>query len=88
MLGADQETSLTTLLGEIKARRAGTLVERTAVESYQPLGAVERVNREVASLQCTLKAALEARISGKVALDHDLISWMIRHSAWQSRNSE
>ena len=38
------------------------------------------MNCEVAGLLRTLKAALEARISGKVALDHDLISWMIRHS--------
>ena len=33
VLSADQETSLTALLDEIKARRAETLVERTAVES-------------------------------------------------------
>ena len=45
---ADQETSLATLPDEIKARRAELLVERTAVESLQSLGAVERVNREVA----------------------------------------
>ena len=42
---ADQETSLTTLLDEIKARRPETLVERTAVESHQSIGAVERMNR-------------------------------------------
>ena len=75
---ADQETSLTTLLDEIKARRAQTLVERTAVESHQSIGAVERMNREVAGLLRTLKAALDPRIG----LEHDLISWMIRHSAW------
>ena len=40
------------------------------------------MNREVAGLLRTLKAALEARIGAKVGLDHDLISWMIRHSAW------
>ena len=79
---ADQETSLTTLLDEIKARRPETLVERTAVESHQSIGAVERMNREVAGLLRTLEAALEARIGAKVGLDHDLISWMIRHSAW------
>ena len=39
MLSADQETSLTTPLDEIKARRAGTLVERTAVESHQSINA-------------------------------------------------
>ena len=33
VLRADQETSLTTLLDEIKARKAETCVERTAVES-------------------------------------------------------
>ena len=82
VLRADPETSLTTVLAEIKARRAETWVERTAVESHQSTGAVERVNREVAGLLRTLKAALEARISGKVALDHDFIRWMIRHSAW------
>ena len=79
---ADQETSLTTLLDEIKARRPETLVEHTAVESHQSIGAVERMNREVAGLLRRLKAALEARIGAKVGLDHDLISWMIRHSAW------
>ena len=79
---ADQETSLTTLLDEIKARRTETLVERTAVESHQSIGAVERMNREVAGLLRTHKAALEARIGVKVGLDHDLINWMIRHSAW------
>ena len=73
---ADQETSLTTLLDKIQARSAETLVERTAVESHQSM------NREVAGLLRTLKAALEAWIGGKVWLDHDLISWMIRHSAW------
>ena len=72
------ETSLTTLLDEVWARRAETMVERTAVESPQPIGAVERVDREVAGLLRTLKAALAPRISGKVALDHDFISWMIR----------
>ena len=76
VLRADQETSHTPLLDEIKARRAETLVERTAVESHQPIGAVERMNREVAGLPRTLKATLDARISGKVALDHDLIRWM------------
>ena len=79
---ADQETSLTTLLDEIKARRPETLVERTAVESHQSIGAVERMNREVGGLLRTLKAALEARIGAKMGLDHDLISWMIRHSVW------
>ena len=79
---ADQETSLTTLLDEIKARRTETLLERTAVESHQSIGAVERMNRELAGLLRTPKAALEARIGAKVGLDHDLISWMIRHSAW------
>ena len=82
VLRADQETGLTTLLDETKAWRAETLVERTAVESHQSFGAVERTNREEAGLLRTLKAGLEARISGKVALDHDLISWLIRHSAW------
>ena len=69
------------MLDKIKARRAETLVERTAVESHQPIGAVERMNREVAGLLQTLKTALEARIGRKVA-DHGLISWMIRHPAW------
>ena len=59
MVRADQETSLTTLLDEIKARSAETLVERTAVESHQSIGAVERMNREVAGLLRTLKAALD-----------------------------
>ena len=36
MLRADQETSLTTLLDEINARRSETLVDRTAVESHEP----------------------------------------------------
>ena len=40
------------------------------------------MNREVAGRPRTLTAALEARIFGKVELDHDLIRWMIRHSAW------
>ena len=50
--------------------------------SHKSIGAVERMNREVAGLLRTREAALEARISGKVVLDHDLISWMVRHSAW------
>ena len=58
---ADQETSLTTLLDEIKARRPETL-----------------------GLFRTLKAALEARIGAKVGLDHDFISWMIRHLPCES----
>ena len=82
VLRADQETSLTTLLDEIRARRAETLVERTAVESHLSIGAAERMNREVAGLLRTLKMALETRIGTKVGLEHDLISWMIRHSAW------
>ena len=77
LVRADQETSLTTLLDEIKERRPETQVERTAVESQQSIGAVERMNREVAGLLRTLKAALEARIGAKVGLDHDFISWMI-----------
>ena len=81
MLRADQETILTTLLDVIKARRAETSVERTVVEPHQSVGAVERMNREVAGLPRALEAAPEARISGKVALDQDLSSWMIRHSA-------
>ena len=56
--------------------------KRMAVGSHQSISAVKRMNGQVAGLLRTLKAALEARISGKVALDHDLISWMIRHSAW------
>ena len=82
VLRADRETSLTTLLHETKARKAETLVERTAVDSHQSIGAVERMNREVAGLLRTLKTALEARFGAKVGLEHDLISWMIRHSAW------
>ena len=50
VLRGDQETGLTTLLDEIKARRAKTLVQRTVVKSHQPIGAVERMNREVAGL--------------------------------------
>ena len=52
------------------------------MESHQSIGAVERMNREVAGLLRTLTAALEAQIGAKVGLDHDLISWMIRHSPW------
>ena len=78
MLRAGQETSFTTLLDEIKAIWAGTLVERSAVESHQSIGAVERMNREVAGLLHTVKTALEARIGGKVTLDRDLVSWMIQ----------
>ena len=48
---------------------AETLVERTAVESHQSTCAMDRMNRKVAGLLRTLKAALEARISGKAALD-------------------
>ena len=36
------------LRADIKAPRAESLVERTAVESHQSIGAVERMNREVA----------------------------------------
>ena len=72
---ADQETSLATLLDEIKARRPETRVERTAVVSHHLIGTVERMNREVAGLLRTVKTALEARIGAKVGLDHDLISW-------------
>ena len=68
VVSSDQETSLTTLLDEIKARRPETLVERTAVDSHQWIGAVERMNREVAGLLRTVKAALEARIGAKVGL--------------------
>ena len=82
VLRADQVTSLTTLLDEIKARRAETLLERTPVESHQLIVAVEGMNREVAGLLRPLKATLEARTLGKMKLHHDLISWVIRHSAW------
>ena len=82
MLRADQETGLTTFLDEIKARRAERLVERTEMESHQSMGAVEGMNREVAGLLRTLTVALDARISGKVALDHYFINWLFRHSAW------
>ena len=71
-----------TLPDEIKARWADTLVERTSVESQKLTSAIKRMNREVAGRPHTLTAALEARIFGKVELDHDLIRWMIRHSAW------
>ena len=64
---ADQETNLTTLLDEVKARRAETL---------------ERMSREVAGPLRALKAALGARLAGKVKPDHYLLSWMIRHAAW------
>ena len=70
------------LRADIKAPRAEPLVERTAVESHQSIGAVERMNPEVAGLLRTLKTALEARIGAKVELEHNLISWMIQHSAW------
>ena len=86
VLRADQETSLTALLDEIKARRAKTLLERTVVGSYPSIVAVERMNREVASLLRTLKAALEARISGKVAVDHNLISWLTHQAPQVRRN--
>ena len=62
---ADQDTSHTTLLDEIMARRAETLVERRAVESHQSIGAADRMNREVAGLLRTLKASLEAKIRAK-----------------------
>ena len=74
VLRADQETTLTTLPDEIKARRAEPLVERTAVESLQSIGGVECMNRGITSLLRTLRAALEARTSSKVALDHEFIS--------------
>ena len=79
---ADQETNLTTLLDEVKARRAETLVERPAVESHQLIGAVERTSREVAGPPRALKAALGERLAGKVKLDHYLLSQMIRHASW------
>ena len=85
VLRADKETSLTTLLDEIKARRAETLVERTIVESHQSIGVVERMNREVVGLLRTFKAVLEARISGKVARDHELIRWMTHHEIQRER---
>ena len=66
VLRADQETSLTTLLDEIKARRTNTLVARTVVVSNCSIGAAERVNREVADLLRTPKTALEAQIGGKL----------------------
>ena len=66
------------LMGQLAAWGLG---ERTAVESHRSIGPVERMNRKVAGLLRTLKAALEARISSKVALDHDFISWRSRHDS-------
>ena len=43
------------------------------------------MNREVDGTLRTLKTALEARIGGKVSLDHDFISWLVRHSLGSSR---
>ena len=57
------------------------MVERTTVESHQSIGAVERMSREVAGPLRALKAALGARLAGKVKVDHYLLSQMIRHAA-------
>ena len=50
-------------------------------ESHQSIGAVEHMSHEVSGLPRTLKTAHDARIGGKVTLDHDFISCLIRHSA-------
>ena len=71
VLKADQETSLTTLRDEIKARRSGIFVDRTVVELHLSIGAVERVNREMAGMLRKLKAALEAH-------------WAEVHAHWYS----
>ena len=64
---ADQGTNLTILQDDVKARRAETL---------------ERMSREVAGPPRALKAALGARLAGKVKPGHYLLSRMIRHAAW------
>ena len=75
VLRADRVSSLTTLLDEIKARRAETLVERTAVESHQSIGAVRPMNRRW--LACY---AHSKRLSKRGSAAR--WRWVIRHSAW------
>ena len=55
--------------------------EHSPVAEHQSNGVAERAVKTVQGQVRTMKLALEARISEKVAETSDIIPWMIRHAA-------
>ena len=55
--------------------------EHSPVAEHQSNGVAERAVKTVQGQVRTLKLALEARISEKVAETSDVVPWMIRHAA-------
>ena len=55
--------------------------EYSAVGESASNGKAERAIQSFEDLLRTLKSALEARIKGKLAVDHPVIKWLIEHTA-------
>ena len=75
LLRFDQEVTLTPILREVHARcQQRTLVERSPVESFATMGAMERTNWTLGEMLRTMKHATETRVGGRLKTDHPLIS--------------
>ena len=74
-----QEPALQDLMGEV-ARLCGdlpTVLEASPVGDSQSNGFVERAVRSIEEMVRTHKIALEAKIGGKLNINHSAIGWMI-----------
>ena len=59
----------------------GISFEHSPVAEHQSNGVAEKAVKTVQGQVRTLKLALEARVSEKVAETSDVVPWMIRHAA-------
>ena len=82
VLKSDQEPAIKALLQSVKREKHQDIsFEHSPVAEHQSNGVAERAVKSVQGQVRTLKLALEARISEKVAETSDVVPWMIRHAA-------
>ena len=84
---SDQERSLKRLMGDVitEAVKSGDAMnavpESSAVGESQSNGRAEAAVQQFENQMRTLKAALEARLGKKFAVDHPVILWLVEHVA-------
>ena len=84
VLRTDGEPAVKALAEAVAAERAEleTLLETTSVKSSQSIGVVEAGNYQLAAQIRVLKADAEAALGITLDVDHPMVAWLIRHSAW------
>jgi hypothetical protein len=82
----DPESALLALLEKVAESRRKhhieTEVVRTAVDSHQSIGAVERAHRSIGGHVRTLIKQIETSCEMLIEPDSMLFPWVIRHAVW------